>query len=150
MDTTAISNLPTETCSRCAGSGSYSWNAVHGSRCYGCNGAGTRPTAAAQAILDEWQALAARIRRTSAADVRPGDQLAINRYGQVLSSTAGATWATVIETTAVAGGHIILMEGADGDLVSTDPIGWERILRRRFVACPEAAALIARAEELAR
>ena len=28
------------TCTRCGGSGSYSFNMLHGSRCYGCNGTG--------------------------------------------------------------------------------------------------------------
>ncbi len=29
-----------QTCSRCGGSGSYSYNMMHGSRCYGCSGTG--------------------------------------------------------------------------------------------------------------
>lgn len=33
--------MTTETCSRCGGSGSYSFNLRHGSMCYGCNGSGT-------------------------------------------------------------------------------------------------------------
>ena len=28
------------TCSRCSGSGSDSWNAMNGSRCFGCGGSG--------------------------------------------------------------------------------------------------------------
>lgn len=31
----------TQTCSRCGGSGNYSFNLMHGSRCYGCAGSGT-------------------------------------------------------------------------------------------------------------
>jgi hypothetical protein len=34
----------TKPCSRCGGSGSYSWNARHGSRCYGCGGRGWQHT----------------------------------------------------------------------------------------------------------
>ena len=30
----------TTTCSRCCGSGKYSFNLIHGSRCYGCGGSG--------------------------------------------------------------------------------------------------------------
>lgn len=30
----------TKPCGRCGGSGSYSWNAMHGSTCYGCGGSG--------------------------------------------------------------------------------------------------------------
>lgn len=33
-----------ETCGRCGGSGSYSYNQVDGSRCYGCAGKGERLT----------------------------------------------------------------------------------------------------------
>jgi hypothetical protein len=33
-----------EYCGRCGGSGSYSWNAMHGDRCYGCNGQGVQLT----------------------------------------------------------------------------------------------------------
>lgn len=31
-----------ETCGRCGGSGSYSYNQIDGSRCYGCNGSGQK------------------------------------------------------------------------------------------------------------
>lgn len=34
----------TYTCARCNGSGRYSFNALHGSRCYGCNGTGLQKT----------------------------------------------------------------------------------------------------------
>ncbi|KOS01387.1 hypothetical protein [Paenibacillus polymyxa] len=32
-------------CSRCGGRGRYSWNAMHGSVCYGCSGVGKQPIA---------------------------------------------------------------------------------------------------------
>jgi hypothetical protein len=32
--------LESKPCGRCGGSGSYSFNLMHGSRCYGCNGKG--------------------------------------------------------------------------------------------------------------
>lgn len=38
----------TYTCSRCNGSGRYSFNLMHGTKCYGCNGTGqqrTKPSA---------------------------------------------------------------------------------------------------------
>jgi hypothetical protein len=33
-----------QTCSRCGGCGRYSWNSLHGDRCYGCNGRGYQLT----------------------------------------------------------------------------------------------------------
>lgn len=32
------------TCSRCGGSGKYSFNLMHGTKCYGCNGTGKQKT----------------------------------------------------------------------------------------------------------
>lgn len=32
------------TCSRCGGSGRFSFNLMHGSKCYGCNGTGKQAT----------------------------------------------------------------------------------------------------------
>lgn len=44
------------TCGRCGGSGSYSYNLMHGSMCYGCNGAGynlTKRASKALAVIGE-------------------------------------------------------------------------------------------------
>jgi hypothetical protein len=44
-----------EDCGRCGGSGQYSYNSMHGSRCYGCGGSGKRLTkrgAAAKKFAD--------------------------------------------------------------------------------------------------
>jgi hypothetical protein len=38
--TNTTATFEKETCSRCAGSGSYSWNAMNGSRCFKCYGTG--------------------------------------------------------------------------------------------------------------
>ena len=35
------------TCSRCGGSGRYSFNLIHGTKCYGCGGIAGRPEVAA-------------------------------------------------------------------------------------------------------
>lgn len=50
----------TQTCGRCSGSGSYSYNQIHGSVCYGCGGgkvvltkAGNAARAAVEAKRDE-------------------------------------------------------------------------------------------------
>lgn len=54
--------LEATTCGRCGGTGSYSWNAMHGSVCYGCRGRGevlTKRGLAAQAWLNEQRMLPA-------------------------------------------------------------------------------------------
>jgi hypothetical protein len=48
-----------DTCGRCGGSGSYSFNLMHGSMCYGCNGAGynlTKRASKALAVIGEHRA----------------------------------------------------------------------------------------------
>lgn len=65
--------LETEVCSRCGGTGRYSYNALHGDRCYGCGGAGVRYTkrgAVAAAFLKT-------LRQVRADTVKPGDRLRV-------------------------------------------------------------------------
>jgi len=57
-----------ETCSRCGGTGKFSYNQIHGSRCYGCQGSGVKLTkrgAAARAFFIESQ-------QTPVADLKHG------------------------------------------------------------------------------
>lgn len=49
----------TKDCSRCGGSGRYSFNMMDGDKCYGCNGSGKQLTPAAKKTMKavkEWQA----------------------------------------------------------------------------------------------
>lgn len=39
-----MSKFESKTCSRCGGSGHYSFNLMHGTMCYGCNGSGVQFT----------------------------------------------------------------------------------------------------------
>jgi hypothetical protein len=87
METQATQNtlkLETITCPRCGGTGKYSYNTMHGDRCYGCGGAGEKYTkrgAAAAAYLKT-------LRQVRADSVKPGDKLRI----QLMQ---GAKWAIV-------------------------------------------------------
>lgn len=50
--------VQTDACSRCGGSGRYSWCQMYGDRCFGCNGSGQKATklgAAASEALNEWR-----------------------------------------------------------------------------------------------
>ena len=51
-----MSKFETKVCSRCGGSGRYSFNLMHGTMCYGCNGSGvqfTKRGLAARQFFDE-------------------------------------------------------------------------------------------------
>lgn len=51
-----MSKFETKVCSRCGGSGNYSFNLMHGTMCYGCNGSGiqfTKRGKAARQFFDE-------------------------------------------------------------------------------------------------
>lgn len=57
-----LTEIETETCGRCGGTGKYSWNQMDGDRCYGCGGTGIRYTkrgAAAARFLTEIRSLPA-------------------------------------------------------------------------------------------
>lgn len=58
----------TETCGRCGGGGSYSWNAMNGSTCFGCKGTGIRYTKRGGAAKDFLIAS----QRKPVSEVKPG------------------------------------------------------------------------------
>lgn len=58
----------TTTCSRCGGGGSYSFNLMHGSRCYGCGGSGITYTKRGKAARKLFHDLM----RVEASKVQPG------------------------------------------------------------------------------
>lgn len=65
------------TCPRCGGSGTYSFNLMHGSRCYGCGGTGNKLTkrgAAAQKYLDD-------MRKTPVSELKVGDLIWFEGWG---------------------------------------------------------------------
>lgn len=76
-----------KTCSRCAGSGSYSWNQRDGSRCFGCGGRGivlTKRGAAAQAFYT------ASVTVTMA-DLVPGDVIVLAGFDMLGIASEHAT-----------------------------------------------------------
>jgi hypothetical protein len=83
------------TCSRCDGSGTFSWNAMHGSRCYGCNGSGYQLTArgrAAQLYLNG-------LRKIPAEEFKVGDMIWCEGF-------QCGVWATVTEVTLLTGAEM--------------------------------------------
>lgn len=87
-DTPPADRLETVTCGRCLGSGRYSYNAMHGSVCYGCGGAKvvhTKRGAAAAAWLEDLCSVPAR-------DIVAGDLV---RHTVVGIGGVGKAWARV-------------------------------------------------------
>ena len=72
-----MAGLETKVCGRCGGSGSYSYNSIHGTMCYGCNGKKmvlTKRGAAAAAYL-------ATLRSVPASEVKVGDTVRVESLG---------------------------------------------------------------------
>lgn len=65
------------TCSRCGGSGSYSFNLMHGSKCYGCNGTGYKLTKRGSAAQQFFHDLA----KVKVSDLKVGDLVWFDMWG---------------------------------------------------------------------
>lgn len=68
--------LETTTCSRCGGTGNYSFNIMHGSRCYGCGGAGKVYTRRGKAAL----AFLVALRSRKASEIEVGDTFLFDAF----------------------------------------------------------------------
>lgn len=62
-----------EPCPRCGGTGHHSYNRIHGTKCYGCGGAGVRLTKRGRAAQD----FHTRQTTKRAFDVRVGDRIRV-------------------------------------------------------------------------
>ncbi len=90
----------TKECSRCGGSGRYSYNSMHGDMCYGCHGKGKQITKRGSAAREIWMAIA---RPTiPVEDVEPGMKL----YVSSMSKRGAAEVESVGEQT-LADGRVI-------------------------------------------
>jgi len=73
MKTTDL--FETATCGRCAGSGHYSFNMMHGTVCYGCGGSGIKLTKKGAAAKAAWVAAYRKTVRIS--EIVAGDKVMI-------------------------------------------------------------------------
>lgn len=64
------------TCSRCCGTGTYSFNLIHGTKCYGCNGAGYKLTKRGAAASSYLKA----IRSRPASEIKEGDVILFDMH----------------------------------------------------------------------
>lgn len=68
-------------CSRCGGSGHYSFNQIDGTRCYGCGGTGRQWTKADAPLVAEYHELAKPLRETTAGRLEVGEDVLLGeRY----------------------------------------------------------------------
>jgi hypothetical protein len=95
------------TCGRCGGSGSYSFNQVHGSTCYGCGGSGkvfTKRGAAAAAFYRKAQ-------ERPFSDLKVGEWFWDDTFGKK------AKWLPITELRADQSGSCLLTTGPNGEEV---------------------------------
>lgn len=76
MTTPPADRIETTECSRCGGTGRYSYNQMHGSRCYGCGGSGKKHTRRGAEAFRFLEAL----RSKPAADFQPGDLMRYDMF----------------------------------------------------------------------
>ena len=81
-------------CSRCGGSGEFSYNMCDGSRCYGCGGRGWKPSKRGAAAIDFY----AGLQKKKAKDLKAGDWLFLDgKWNQILElSLSDGTFGSVI------------------------------------------------------
>ena len=75
-----ITLFDTEPCSRCGGTGQYSFNQVDGTRCYGCSGTGAKIVRKHAAMAREWAEALRKVKQPIVSDIEPGDMIA--RHGK--------------------------------------------------------------------
>jgi hypothetical protein len=64
--------FPIQTCTRCNGSGQYSYNQIHGTMCYGCGGCGTQIVKKAKPAWIAFVAHAKSLKETHTKDLISG------------------------------------------------------------------------------
>lgn len=68
--------FPIQTCSRCGGSGRYSYCQMYGDRCFKCEGKGVTHTPKAHALYQAWASALRAHRNPTVADLKVGDGVA--------------------------------------------------------------------------
>lgn len=85
--------FPTKACTRCGGSGRYSYNTIDGDRCYGCQGTGRMwATKKVAAQVEAYRLAARRQKEAQASALAVGDRV----VSDLSSRLAGQGWATIV------------------------------------------------------
>ncbi|MFT6075153.1 MAG: hypothetical protein ACJAZ1_002078 [Yoonia sp.] len=77
----------TETCTRCSGSGHYSYNQMTGTRCFKCGGSGLQYTKRGKAT----QQFAESIMAVLGSEIKVGDVMRIGKKGQITAQSLEVT-----------------------------------------------------------
>src|SRR5687768_50193 len=85
----------TEECTRCGGTGHYSFNQITGTRCFKCQGRTTQLTRQARKVSDWMQAWAEQHLVVAASTLEPGDRIVHH----------GAVWTVTERTTTLGQGN---------------------------------------------
>lgn len=107
-------------CSRCCGTGKYSFNLMHGTRCYGCNGTGYKLTKrgfAAQKYLNE-------LRSIKASEIQVGTVVLFDMFFYAAFAAA-----TLVQPTHGGGVRIDGIRAKTGEPMSME-VGKDSVLRK--------------------
>jgi len=82
------SGFPIEECSRCGGSGHFSYNDVHGTMCFGCGGTGFKVIKKAKPAWEAYKEAQRKMKQCTYEDLNIGDCIAHNQIWRKVSAIA--------------------------------------------------------------
>lgn len=85
---TSKSGFPIEECTRCYGSGHYSYNDVDGTRCYGCGGTGLKVIKKAKPAWEAYKAAVRAMKQATYGNLSVGDLIAHNKVWREVTAVA--------------------------------------------------------------
>lgn len=122
--TTDRYGFPVEVCGRCGGTGQHSYNQMHGSVCYGCDGKQVRHTKKARPQFQAWAGEVRKQQQAVGHAIQVGDELAVHEgYARKI---VGWRSVVAVETTEDACGWSI-ERGENGEDIKT-PTAWGMLI----------------------
>lgn len=86
-----ITHFESRECTRCGGTGEFSYNQMHGTMCYGCSGNGRQLTKKGAEGYQMWQQSKRAAKEVLAKDAQVGDVIAVNS----VEDPNERVWATI-------------------------------------------------------
>lgn len=100
-------------CTRCGGTGEYSYNKIDGTRCYGCGGSGWQfKNRKVKKAYEEFQKAQKRVRMPIAIELQPGDRVTQD-FNNSCIPYKNAEWKIVVQVVPVSAG-LVRIEYSDG------------------------------------
>ena len=91
LEVKALNPIETEPCTRCGGSGQYSFCTMYGSKCFKCAGAGKRYTKRGRTAKAYLMSL--RLKETPVTDIKVGDEIRQNGKAYIVTEITESTHA---------------------------------------------------------